>query len=168
MISLAATNLVAVRRYREGLRQRTIFPPASSTFTSPRFNSRTGFSIFLRSPTMTQVNASGWMISLGRRLHVAVLTALRCAVSTSAHNRPGGRRRRCSVIAPSTDPVVSYCPACAHVAELDLRDFVVVSGFADDPCASLSTSAADSAGLVGLHRRIQHERSLADRIRRGN
>ena len=39
----------------------TGLPSASMTVTSPRFSARTGFSIFDRSPTTTQVSASGWM-----------------------------------------------------------------------------------------------------------
>ena len=40
--------------------QRRILPSASSTFTSPRFRARMPASILDRSPTTTQVSASGW------------------------------------------------------------------------------------------------------------
>src|SRR6185437_7708074 len=42
----------------------TRLPSASITCTSPRFSARTGFSIFERSPTITQVRCSGWITSL--------------------------------------------------------------------------------------------------------
>jgi len=44
--------------------QRTTFPSASMTLTSPSLSARTPASIFDRSPTTTQVSASGRTISL--------------------------------------------------------------------------------------------------------
>ncbi len=56
-------------------RQRTGLPSVSITLTSPSLRSRTDFSIFLRSPTTTQVNLSGWMISFAASLTSASFCA---------------------------------------------------------------------------------------------
>jgi len=52
-----------LRENVDGPPQRISLPSASTTLTSPSLSARTGASIFFRSPTMTQVRASGLITS---------------------------------------------------------------------------------------------------------
>jgi hypothetical protein len=53
----------AVAIHSSALGQRRTLPSASTILSSPRPSSRIGISIFLRSPTMIQVNAAGWIVA---------------------------------------------------------------------------------------------------------